>query len=90
MKDSTNQKEKKNQTNKKNPKRERNVVSRAFTSSSLAVFLSFQPRPLCKQAFREHSFRSGSENKELKTSAENERLGQAQCGNWLKQPDAYS
>lgn len=73
-----------------NPKWEQNVVSRAFTSSGLAVFLSLRPRPLCKQAFREHSFGNGLENKQFKTSAEKEQLGQGQCGNWLKQPDAYS
>lgn len=44
-------------------------VSRDFTSSSLAVLLSFQPRPLCKQASREHAFRNGLDNKQLKTSA---------------------
>lgn len=44
-----------------NPKEKQNVISRAFTSSSLAVVLNFAPRPLCKEMLIEDG--NGSENK---------------------------
>lgn len=62
---------------KQKPKIQRRskMLSRAFTSSSLAVFPNFAPGPLCKEMFIEHG--NGSENKHLwDQKAKNEGLGQ--------------
>lgn len=82
------EKKKKNQTkNPTNAKHDQNIVSRAFTSSSLSS--SAVNLGLC--ANKPYvSIHSGVDQKTKSLIAENERLGQGQRGSWLKPQDIYS